>query len=79
MCAYYGIPTVPNIDSGPIWNPHTERWDHQLITLPMTPQGKLVLVPKIIVRHRLFYERKSITGTIFFLKCSKKSSEQNRV
>lgn len=55
MCAYYGIPTVPNIDSGPIWNPHAERWEHQLIPLPMTPQGKLVLVPKIIVRHRLYY------------------------
>lgn len=55
MCAYYGIPTVPNVDSGPIWNPHAERWEHQLIPLPMTPQGKLVLVPKIIVRHRLCY------------------------
>jgi hypothetical protein len=56
MCAYHGIPTEPNVDSGPIWNPQAERWEHKLIQLPMTPQGKLVLVPKIIVRHRLWYK-----------------------
>lgn len=54
-CAYYGIPMVPDVDSGPIWNAKTEAWEHQLISLPVTPQGKLVLVPKIIVRHRLWY------------------------
>lgn len=55
MCAYYGIPTEPKVDSGPIWNPISEQWEHHLIPLPITPQGKLVLVPKIIVRHRLWY------------------------
>jgi hypothetical protein len=54
MCAYYNIPLVPDVDSGPLWNPEEEKWEHQLIPLPV-PRGKLVLVPKIIVRHGLYY------------------------
>jgi hypothetical protein len=55
MCVYYGIPLTPSIDSGPIWNPMKERWERQMVPLPMTQYGKLVLVPKIIVRHDLSY------------------------
>ena len=56
MCDYYGISMEPEIDSGPIWNPTHEQWERKLIPLPITKKyGKLVLVPKIIVRHRLWY------------------------
>jgi len=55
MCVYYGIPLTPSTDSGPIWNPLKEKWERQLVPLPMTRYGKLVLVPKIIVRHDLSY------------------------
>ncbi len=55
-CRYYGIPLTPNIDSGPIWDPRHEVWESKLVSLPMTSKGKVVLVPKIIVRHRLSYE-----------------------
>lgn len=55
ICSYYGIPLTPNVVSGPIWNPHTEVWENKYVTLPMTSEGKLILVPKIFVRHRLSY------------------------
>ncbi|WP_323082427.1 hypothetical protein [Klebsiella variicola] len=53
MCKYYNIPLTPNIDSGPIWDPHKGAWFHRYVSLPMTDFGKVILVPKIIVRHRL--------------------------
>ncbi len=56
ICAYYGIPLTPNVVSGPIWNPQTEAWENRYISLPITSEGKVILVPKIIVRHRLSYE-----------------------
>lgn len=56
MCAYYGIPMQPNTNSGPVWNAQDERWEDGLVQLPVTPFGTLLLVPKIIVRHRLVYD-----------------------
>lgn len=56
MCAYYGVPLTPDIDSGPIWNADKGRWDTGLVPLPMTPYGKVILVPKILVRQRLSYK-----------------------
>ncbi len=56
MCVYYGVPLTPDIASGPVWNPQEERWEESLIPLPMTDQGKVILVPKILVRHRLSYQ-----------------------
>ncbi|NTU50493.1 MAG: hypothetical protein HGA87_06430 [Desulfobulbaceae bacterium] len=55
-CAYYGIPLISGVASGPIWNPTTESWQSSFVELPVTDYGKLLLVPKIIVRHRLSYE-----------------------
>ncbi|WFR78419.1 hypothetical protein P9875_22345 [Janthinobacterium rivuli] len=55
-CEFYGIPLVPNMNSGPIWNPDTGHWDNSLISLPATPFGPLILVPKLIVRHKLIYD-----------------------
>lgn len=56
MCQYYGIPLTPDVDSGPIWNAESGRWESTLVYLPMTPEGKLILVPKVLVRHRLSYQ-----------------------
>ena len=56
MCGYYGIPLHQNVESGPVWNPENDRWEDSLIDLPITPFGTLLLVPKIIVRHRLVYD-----------------------
>jgi hypothetical protein len=56
MCTYYGIPLTPGVASGPIWNPQSESWEESLIPLPMTSYGKVILVPKILVRHRLTYQ-----------------------
>ncbi|KHA76966.1 hypothetical protein NC77_18640 [Janthinobacterium lividum] len=56
MCTYYGIPLVENVDSGPIWNPLTETWENALVSLPLTPYGKLLLVPKLAVRQQLVYD-----------------------
>ncbi len=56
MCGYYGIPLHQNVESGPVWNPENDRWEDSLIDLPVTPFGTLLLVPKIVVRHRLLYD-----------------------
>lgn len=56
MCRYYGIPLTPGVASGPIWNPATEIWESAFVELPVTSHGPVILVPKIIVRHRLSYE-----------------------
>jgi hypothetical protein len=56
MCEYYGVPLTPEIESGPVWNPDQEKWEQSLVSLPMTKHhGKVVLVPKVLVRHRLSY------------------------
>jgi hypothetical protein len=56
MCVYYGIPLVPDVESGPIWNPQTEKWERTFLPLPVTSSGAVLLVPKILVRHQLSYE-----------------------
>lgn len=53
ICMNYGIPLTPNVDSGPMWDPLNEKWYSDFVSLPMTSYGKVILVPKIIVRHRL--------------------------
>jgi len=56
ICKYYNIPLTPNVDSGPIWNPSTGKWESCFVELPVTKYGKVILVPKIIVRHQISYE-----------------------
>lgn len=56
MCVYYGVPLTPDVASGPIWNPQKEIWEESLIPLPMTTYGKIILVPKLLVRHRLTFQ-----------------------
>jgi hypothetical protein len=59
ICRFYDIPLTEGVDSGAIWNPQDDRWENSLIELPTTPYGPLILVPKIIVRHRLVYDHAS--------------------
>jgi hypothetical protein len=52
MCDQHGIP-VEQQDSGPLWDAQQEEWFNKLLDLPRTPRGRLLLVPKFIVRHGL--------------------------
>ena len=54
-CRYYGIPLTPGVDSGPVWNPREEKWESDLIELPLTKHGALILIPKVIVRVKQTY------------------------
>lgn len=56
ICRYYGITLTPGVASGPIWNPIAQVWESTFVELPVTNEGKVILVPKVIVRHRLSYE-----------------------
>ncbi|RTN89261.1 hypothetical protein [Enterobacter sp. WCHEn090032] len=56
ICNYYGIKLTDNVPSGPIWNPREEKWEQGYVSLPMTNEGKVILVPKIIVRHQITYQ-----------------------
>jgi hypothetical protein len=53
MCETYGIPTVDDVNSGPLWDPIKKSWHSKGVKLPVTPKGRLLLVPKAIVRTRL--------------------------
>lgn len=53
---FYGIPLMPDVDSGPLWNPARKEWYSTYVPLPMTLYGKLLLVPKVIVRRRMDYD-----------------------
>jgi len=56
MASYYGIQLVTEVNSGPMWDPKRRRWYSELVSLPVTDWGKLLLVPKVIVRRRLDYD-----------------------
>ncbi|MFZ6760716.1 hypothetical protein ACO0K9_26210 [Undibacterium sp. Ji50W] len=56
MCVYYGIPLTPQVASGLTWNPQTEQWEDFYADLPMTDYGKVILVPKILVRLKLSFD-----------------------
>lgn len=55
VCTAYGIPLTPDVDCGPMWDPATHDWYTELGKLPMTPYGRLILVPKVLVRRRMHY------------------------
>ncbi|MFA0240175.1 MULTISPECIES: hypothetical protein [Vibrio] len=55
MCRYYGIPLTQNVVSGPLWNPIKEVWENTFVDLPTTSYGKVILVPKVLVRSRLSF------------------------
>ena len=56
MAARYGIPLEQGIASGPMWNPVQKRWESDFVDLPRPSTGKLLLVPKAIVRAGLQYK-----------------------
>jgi len=53
MCARFNIPLQDGVDSGPLWDPSKKTWFTRYERLPVTKEGKLLLVPKAIVRPDL--------------------------
>lgn len=56
QCRQLGIPLEQGIESGPIWNSVAKRWETKSVELPLTSKGKLLLVPKAIVRRTSAYD-----------------------
>lgn len=56
MATRYGIPLQPGVESGPMWNPVKKGWESDFVDLPVPSTGKLLLVPKAIVRADLQYK-----------------------
>ena len=56
MAELYGIALSPGIESGALWDPRDSTWFNELVDLPVTDSGKLLLVPKVIVRRKLSYD-----------------------
>lgn len=56
ICTKEGIPLVDGVDSGPIWDTRKSRWISKLVSLPVNKFGKLLLVPKVIVRRQPLYD-----------------------
>jgi hypothetical protein len=52
----YGIELKDGVASGPLWHAAQREWYSRFERLPVTPQGKLLLVPKAIVRQHLEYD-----------------------
>lgn len=51
IAARHGIP-LEEVPSGPVWDPARREWENDFTQLPMTSTGRLLLVPKILVRYR---------------------------
>jgi len=56
MCSQHGIPMEADVDSGSVWSSTEKKWSNKFVDLPVTEFGKLLLVPKAIVRRRLAYD-----------------------
>ncbi len=56
MAEQRGIPLKDGVPSGPLWDSHSKSWKSEFTRLPMTREGKLILVPKVIVRRYPFYD-----------------------
>ena len=52
----YGIPLQDGVTSGPLWNAQERSWLSRFERLPITQCGRLLLVPKAIVRKHLEYD-----------------------
>lgn len=51
-----GIPLIPHVSSGPMWDPAKQRWAIDYVELLRADSRRLLLVPKIIVRRRMDYD-----------------------
>jgi len=56
MSEYYGIPLQEGVSSGPLWNSSSKQWEQRFERMPVTKHGKILLVPKGIVRIRMDYD-----------------------
>lgn len=56
MCELYEIPIEHDVDSGPIWDSRDKAWFSAFVNLPIAGSGRLLLVPKAIVRTHLQYD-----------------------
>ncbi|SDI57795.1 hypothetical protein SAMN05216338_102596 [Bradyrhizobium sp. Rc2d] len=56
MCEQYEIPMMTGVDSGPLWNARDQKWYSNFTELPLAGSGKLILVPKVLVRTHLQYD-----------------------
>ncbi|WP_371407110.1 hypothetical protein OHA10_16590 [Kribbella sp. NBC_00662] len=55
-CEYFGIPTERQW-SGPVWHPDELEWQTGDVELPRTPAGRLLLVPRSIVRVKMTFDK----------------------
>ena len=55
-CRTYGIPTTLGVASGRLWDPSHQDWTQEFTELPTTPTGRLLLVPKSLIRVRTDYD-----------------------
>jgi hypothetical protein len=59
MCEQYDIPMKSQVWTGPLWNPTRKDWEQgELVPLPRTKSGRILLTPKSIVRRRMEYDAK---------------------
>jgi hypothetical protein len=57
MANQYGIPMSDGVPSGPIWNGARKEWSDGYVKLPVEKKtGKILLVPKAIVRQKIGYD-----------------------
>lgn len=55
-CIDLGIQLLKGVASGPVWNPASLSWEQDFVDLPAPNDGKLILVPKEIVRITSDYD-----------------------
>lgn len=53
---FYGIPLQRGVDLGPLWDLAKRKWFSKYVELRLTTVGKLLLVPKVIVRRHMLYD-----------------------
>ena len=56
QCRQLKIPLSEGIESGPMWDSGNKRWYSQQVLLPLTKKGKLLFVPKSLVRRTSAYD-----------------------
>ena len=77
-CRFYEIPLAPDVDSGPMWDPHAHEWFSEFVDLPVTGTGRLLLVPKSTYEDAWSTTLTS-TSTILYSPCCSKPNLQQTV
>jgi len=76
-CGEYGIPLAQDVVSGPVWNMRTKKWDNDYVSLPMPNDGKLLLVPKSIIRLDMDYNISTYYRHYVLEKLKEEEKEKN--